>query len=412
MKNGINKRGLLALAFGHMAVDMQTSSLAVIIPLLYVTYKLDYAAAALIVTLNSLTSSFIQPIFGLVSDRKPLRWLLPLGTSLTALGMLLVLFVPSYWLVLLVVIVSGLGSAAFHPEGSRNANYVSGEKKASGMSVFFVGGNLGFALGPILFTVLLGLFGTAGAFGMLVPGFIATVLLWRLMPLYARAATERGQKVKVRTTTTAPVSKGRTIRTLSIILSVISLRSMLQTGLITFIPLYFISLPGEKNKEYAAFLLAVFLFAGAIGTLSGGFLADRLGRKTVMAGSLSVVTPLLLLFLNSSGAVQVITIALAGAALIAASSLTVVMAQEAMPNSIGLASGLTLGLGFGAGGLGAAALGKYADLFGLPQTMMVLAFLPLAVVGFTLLMPGGKKPASVVATPEAAPMQTEQPVSV
>jgi MFS transporter, FSR family, fosmidomycin resistance protein len=387
-----NRLGLLTLAFGHLVIDMQTSALSVLIPLLYVTFKLDYAAAALIVTLNSITSSIIQPLFGLISDKKSLRILLPLGCIVTSVGMVLVLFMPEYWLVLLVVIISGLGSAAFHPEASRNANYVSGEKKASGLSVFFVGGNLGYAFGPIMAALMLGWFGSVGILAMLLPCLIGFILLWRMLPLYARYAAMAGQRQRKAQATAQAGPKTSIARPLSVLISVITLRSMVQTGLVTFIPLYFDSLPGD-NKHYAAFLLGVYLFTGAIGTLVGGRLADRFDRRLIMSGSLALVAPLLLLFLNSSGFVQVLAIALAGGTLILSSSLSVVIAQELLPNRVGLASGLTLGLAFGAGGLGAAALGKYADIFGIGQAMLVIALLPLAVVALSLMLPG-KNPTS------------------
>ncbi len=386
----INKLGLFSLSFSHMTVDMQTSSLSVLIPMLYITFGLDYAAAALIVTLNSFTSSLIQPLFGIISDKRSLRVLLPFSTMLTAAGMVMIIFMPSYGLVLVAVIISGLGSAAFHPEGSRNANYVSGEKKASGLSIFFVGGNIGYALGPIFVTLLIGWLGKSGELFMLIPGILSATLLWRLLPLYTRQAALAQSRVRAKALNTPAAARRKIAGPLSILISIISVRAMVQTGLVTFIPLYFISL-SQDNKGYAAFLLSVFLFAGAVGTLLGGRLGDRFDRKLVVGGSLIVVTPLLLLFLNSTGFVLVVSLAIVGATLMGASSLTVVMAQELLPNRVGLASGLTLGLAFGAGGLGAAALGKFADVSSIGHTMVVLAFLPLVVVALSTLMPSDKE---------------------
>ncbi len=411
MQTGINKRGLGGLAFGHLAIDMQTSSLAVMIPLLLINFRLDYTTAALIVTVNTVTSYALQPFFGLLSDRKPMRWLLPMGCLLAAGGMVAVLFMPDYWLVLLAVMVSGIGAAIYHPEGSRNANFVSGDKKASGMSFFFFCGNMGSALGPIVLTILLGIFGTSGAVGMLIPGLIGGLLLWRLLPLYGQYTPKRNQRRAVTGVLAPPTTRAGMLGLLAMLLSIIGLRSMVQTGLITFIPLYFIA-QSSTNKEYAAFLLSVFVFCAAIGTLIGGPLADRLGHRTVMVATLVLVMPLLLVFLNSSGPIQVIALGLAGITLVAASSLTIVMAQDLLPNNIGLATGLTLGLGFGAGGLGAAALGKYADAFGLGQTLLVIALIPIALVVMSLLIPYKTKNLAV-ARPENSPViapELEQPV--
>lgn len=379
-----NRLGLGVLAFGHFCVDMQTSALAVLIPLLYVTFSLDYASAAIIITTNSLSSSVIQPIFGLLSDRKSLAFLMPLGCLIASTGILLVTFVPAYWLVLVVVVISGLGSATFHPEGSRNANYVSGAKKATGLSVFFVGGSIGFAFGPILITTLFALFGKAGAFGMLLPAAVSSLVLWRLLPVFAIA--RQRHTAKARLSTAIPLSRGRVFYTLSLLISIISLRAMVQTGLVTFIPLYFVS-RNPANHDYAAFLLTVFSLSGAVGTLLGGRLADRFERKVVLALTVALATPCLLIFLNTTGFAQVAALAIGGATLISASTLTIVMAQETLPHRVGLASGLTLGLAFGAGGLGATALGKYGDIFGLDQTMLVLALLPVPVVLLSLLLP-------------------------
>ncbi len=384
---GPDRVGLGALAFAHFCVDMQTSALAVLIPLLYVTFNLDYASAAFIVTMNSLASSVIQPLFGFLSDRKSLRIFMPIGCLIASNGILLVTFVPSYWMVLVVVLFSGLGSAGFHPEGSRNANYVSGSKKATGLSVFFVGGSLGYAVGPILITALFGLFGKAGAFGMLIPAVLSSLVLWRLLPVYAAARVR--QSLKTTGSRGVSLSRGRVAYSLTLLISIISIRSMVQTGLVTFIPLYFLSL-NPDNKNYGAFLLTVFSLAGAAGTLLGGRLGDLFERKVILAVSVAVATPVLLVFLNTSGFIQILALAIAGATLISASSLTVVMAQEILPNRVGLASGLTLGLAFGAGGLGTSALGKYADIFGLSQTMLLLVLLPLPVVLLSLLLPTGK----------------------
>ncbi len=399
----IKRLPLLALAFGHLAVDIQTSGLAILIPLLHARLHLGYAAAAAIVSTQYLTSSVIQPLFGLLSDRRPMRSILPIACLLAALGTGTALYMPSYGLVLAVVVVTGLGSALYHAAGSLQANHVSGDSKATGISFFFAGGNLGFALGPLILLGLINLFGDRGALGALLPGLLASAALMAFIPYYATTGQWQARRARLRTTG-ATVAGGRSsvIAGLVVIVLVIGVRSIIQTGLITFIPLYFAYLsPG--SDAYAALLISVFVFTGAVGTLFGGALADRFGRKPVIVVSLATVLPLLLTFLYSSGPLQVLTIALAGASLIAASSLTVIMAQELLPNNIGLASGLTLGLGFGAGGLGAAALGVVGDRYGLPTTMLVLASLPALLVLFTLLLPGkGRAEAQPVTAPGRA----------
>ncbi len=388
------KLPLLALAIGHFAVDIQTSGIAILIPLLRTQLHLDYGAAAAIVTAQTLTSSVIQPLFGLISDRRPVRQVLPLACLLAGTGTATVLFMPHYLWVLLVVIVTGFGSAAFHAAGSLNANYVSaGANKASGISMFFAAGQLGYSIGPLLLVGLMSAFGPTGILGTLVPAMLGAGVLSLTLSSFA---TGRGWQARQAGAGSAGLvatgSRRHVIWGLTIIVLVISLRSVLQTGLITFIPLYFAAIKPD-SKDYAALLISVFVFTGALGTLFGGALADRLGRKRTMIISLGVVWPLLFVFLRASGALQVLALAFAGASLISASALTVVMAQELLPTNLGLASGLTLGLGFGAGGLGAAVLGVVGDSHGIATTMQVLGWLPIPLVLLCFLLPG--RPAAV-----------------
>jgi MFS transporter, FSR family, fosmidomycin resistance protein len=382
------RHALYALSAGHFVVDMQSSGLAILIPVLQAQLHLDYAAAVAIITAQTVTSSIVQPLTGVLSDRRPVREILPLACLLAGLGTAAALFMPTYALVLVVVIVAGLGSAAYHSLAALNANYVSGDAKATGMSVFFAGGQFGYAAGPLIMVGLLAAFGSRGALGMLVPAVVGAAIVLAFLPFFARGREWRAhlaQTAASRPVTTA--TRRRTIWGMTTIVLVICLRSVIQTGLIAFIPLYFTWLnPG--NKGYAALLLSVFVCAGAIGTLFGGPLADRLNRKLVMVVSMGIVCPLLLIFLNSTGIWQVLAIAISGAALVSAASLTVVMAQELMPNNIGLAAGLTLGLGFGAGGLGLIFLGEIADAYGLTAAMELLVWLPLVLVLVTLLLPG------------------------
>ena len=186
-----NRPALVALALGHFVIDIQTSGLAVLIPLLYVQLGLDYASAAAIVTVQYLTSSVIQPLFGMISDRRPIRTILPIACLLAALGTGTVMYMPSYGLVLAVVVLTGLGSAFYHAAGSLQANFVSGDSKATGISFFFAGGNLGYAMGPLFVVAMLKVFGSHGTLATLVPGVIGSVVL--LFFLRSYATTEQWQ---------------------------------------------------------------------------------------------------------------------------------------------------------------------------------------------------------------------------
>jgi FSR family fosmidomycin resistance protein-like MFS transporter len=379
---------LAALALGHFAVDLQTSGLAVLIPILHQQMGLDYGASAAIVSGQYITSSVIQPLIGLNSDRHPLSYLLPFACVVAALGTGTALFMPNYALVVAVVSIMGLASAFYHATGALNANYLSGRRRATSLSYFFAGGNFGYAVGPLAVLALLRLFGAPGTVLLIVPSAIAAVALIVFMRHYATTASWKARQSATKTSQAAiPGSLRRSAWGMLVVVLIIMVRSVVQIGLVTFIPLYYASLGPERQDE-GTLLLSVFVFTGAIGTIFGGRLADKFGRKRLMIVSMGVVLPLLLLFLNSSGIVQVIAIGLAGASLISAASLTVTMAQELLPTHVGLASGLTMGLGFGIGGLGVAALGRYADVYGLPATMNLLALLPALLVLFTLVLPG------------------------
>ncbi len=395
---------LLALTFGHFVIDIQTSAIAVLIPLLRTQLGLDYAAAATIVMVQNMTGSVIQPLFGVMSDRRPLRQVLPVACVIGVMGAATALMMPTYGLVLLVVALTGIASAAYHATGALNANYISGNKKATGVSIFFAGGQIGYSIGPLFIVALMAVFGPRGTLGTAVPGVLGAAGLAALLPFYAGGQNWRASRPQARADQTAGgLTRRQRASGIGVIVLLISVRSIIQTGLVTFIPLYFASLNGGAT-ERSAFLLSVFVFAGAMGTLFGGPLADRVNRKAMLAVTLGVVAPLLYLFFNTgdaTGIVQVVAIALAGGVLISAAPLTVLMAQEMMPNNVGLASGLTLGLGFGAGGIGAVVLGEVADAAGLPVALHIITVLPILLIALSLLLPG--KPARREATvPEAA----------
>ncbi len=381
----LKRAALSALTAAHTSVDMQTSSLVVLLPLLLTSFKLSYASAAAIISVNSLIIAVAQPFFGLISDRWNLRWLVFAGTALCGLAMAGVLFLPSYWLVLGAVVLSGIGSAAFHPEALTHTRTVSGDHKATGSSVFFFGGNMGFALGPLLCAILIERFGPPGATAMLLPMLLGMALLWWQRRGYERPAPAPHAPRPSVGGVAASFPWGA-LALVSFLLTLLILRSVVQAGLQTFIPLYFTT-EGGMNQAQAAQLVTVMALMGAVGTLFSGPVADRLGRRIVMAGSMAIVLPALFVVFRSEGLVQLAAIALAGAMITAPWTLTVVMIQDAMPNHLGLAGGLTLGTAYGAAGLGVAALGAFADTAGLAQALLVLTALPVLVMLLSLFVP-------------------------
>jgi len=384
---------MAALSSGHWATDLAQGSLPALLPFLAVRFDLSYTMVGALVLAATISSSLIQPAFGLWSDARGALWLLPAGVALAGLGMAFAALAPSYWLVLVGVLASGVGVAAYHPEGSKFASYVSGRRRASGMSLFSVGGNVGFAVGPLLasfFVITLGL-GLDGGALIALPGLAVAVVL--VYSLHHLAAFAPDSEVEVGRSGTRPQWRG-----LSLLLAIVGLRSLAHMGLFTFIPLYEIS--RGHGAGYGTRLLAFFLVAGALGTLVGGPLADRVGRRPVLLGSFVVTPPLIAVYVLVGGAAGVVALFLAGMAVIGTFSVSLVMSQEYMPGRVGMASGLSIGLAIGLGGIAALGLGAVADAVDLETAVLLTAAGPALCILLTLMLPSSR----VVGRREPAPV--------
>jgi FSR family fosmidomycin resistance protein-like MFS transporter len=351
-----------------------------LLPFLIARDHLSYAAASALVLAATISSSVIQPLFGHLSDRLSLAWLMPLGPALGGLGIALVGVSSSYGLTFAAVLLSGVGVAAFHPEGSRFANYVSGARRASGMSLFSVGGNVGFALGPVLLTPVLLAFGLHGTLLVLAPSWLmAGVLVYEL----PRLRSFRSDVVAGRVERS---DEHEAWGPFTILALVIAVRSFIYFGLITFIPLYYIHVL-HAGKAVGGAALSAMLIGGAVGTLIGGPLADRFGRRAVLAGSMAAIPGLVVGLILSGQVLGVIFATLAGAATIATFAVTIVMGQEYLPGRLGASAGVTIGLSIGLGGVGVPLLGLLADAHGLRSVFEAVAALPLLGLALTLLLP-------------------------
>src|SRR5436189_3663795 len=192
MRAGIDARAMTVLAAGHLGTDFANGALPALLPFLVERFDLSYTLAATLMLASAASSSLIQPLFGLWSDRRGAIWLLPAGVALAGIGIALAAVAPSYWLVLVFVVVSGFGVAAFHPEGSKFAAFAGGRRRASAMSLFSIGGNLGFALGPTVATPLVLAFGLNGGLLLAVPGLAVAVALLLLAPFLGSFAPQSG----------------------------------------------------------------------------------------------------------------------------------------------------------------------------------------------------------------------------
>jgi FSR family fosmidomycin resistance protein-like MFS transporter len=315
--------------------------------------------------------------------------LLPGGVALAGLGVGLAAIAPSYGLVVLLVFLAGLGIAAFHPEGAKFASYASGRKRASGMSLFNIGGNAGFALGPIVVTPLVVWLGLRGAVLAVVPVLVASAAMTRMLPYLKGIRPSRGRGAAAEGTDR--------VRAMGILAGVIALRSVAWFGLLTFVPLWAVSV-GDTTAQGNR-LLALMLLAGAFGTLLLGPVADRIGLRRTMVVTQAALTPLILVFVIVGGAVGALALALVGICVVGTFGVTMVLSQLYLPRHLGMASGLSIGLAMGLGGLAAVMLGAIADAIDLETALYVCAIAPAVGTVLCLLLPAPAQASRLAAEP-------------
>ena len=367
-----NLKVLLLLSLGHCMTDIYQSALPAVLPFLKDRLGLSYTTAGVILIASNTASSVVQPLFGLVADKKEKPLMLPLGCLCAGMGLSLLAIPSQYAIILALVLVSGLGVAAHHPEGFKTASYFTGEKRATGMSIFSVGGNLGFALGPIATLFVVQHYGFSFLPLMIVPALVFTILVgifWRaiLVPERTAAATKKAG---------ATPSDTSAYLALSTVISAVIMRSWTQFGLITYIPFYYIDhLKGDPL--YAGKLLSVFLLSGVVGTLVGARLADQWGHKLFLTISFALTSVILPLIFVAKGFFLFVVFGVSGLILISSFAVTMAMAQRLLPNNVGMASGLMAGFAIGTGGIGVTLLGVIADSYGVPAALKCIMLLPV-----------------------------------
>lgn len=364
------------LSFAHCLNDMYSNYLPQMLPFLVVAIALSTTRAAILISVFTISSSLIQPIFGYFLDRQGKRWLVHVGTLWMAIMLSLTGLVQSYPLLVLLAGLAGLGTAAFHPQASTMITVLSGDRKAVLLSTFIAFGSIGFALSPLLLVPLFETYGLQATIYTVLPGIFVALLLY----FYAPENKDLGGKVP---TLSEVIQSLKTARSeLLAITSVIAIRSLAFTGLLTILPLYFQA--QNLSSIASGHLVFIMLFSGAIGGIIGGFISDHYGRKPLIVSSLILTTPLFYGFIHSKGTLSTVFLALAGATLLSSFSVTVVAAQEAIPNNKSLAAGLTMGFAGGIGGLMVIIIGRIGDLYGLSTAIYVLTMLPI-VAGFMAL---------------------------
>ncbi|HST27129.1 MAG TPA: MFS transporter [Rudaea sp.] len=374
----------------HMLNDIMQSVILALYPLLKGEFDLGFFQIGAITLTFQLTASLLQPVVGTITDRHPFPLLLPIGMTFTMCGLLLLSVAPSYPLVLLAVGLIGCGSSTFHPESARVARLASGGRFGLAQSLFQIGGNVGQALGPLLAAFLVlrhgdGTRGHAAWFALI--ALLGMVILLQVSRWYSAHLSQRAKAHHV----LAPQFPASVVRkTIGILLVLMFSKFFYLVSISSFFTFYLIHQFGVSEHN-AANLLSVFLFAVAAGTLLGGPLGDRIGRRRVIWFSILGCAPFtLVLPYVGLGATMVLSVII-GVVLASAFPAIIVYAQDMLTTRIGMVSGLFYGFSFGLGGIGAAVLGLVADHYGLVFVYKICAFLPLLGV-LALFLPDVRPP--------------------
>ena len=371
---------LFALALGHGCADTCSGALLALLPFLVVERHYSYAAAGVFALTASVASAIFQPLVGAHGDRGEAHWLLPTGLLFTGLGIGAVGFATSYPLTLLAVALCSAGVASYHPEGARWARHASSSRVTADMSIFSVGGTVGYAVGPLVVAAVLAPLGLHGTAIIAIIPFAAAIVVAVALRRFRRLPVEehRGERL-----TRALASEWRPF---VILLALFCLASGVATGLLTYLPLFLVQARGSSPAA-SNVMTSVLLAAAAAGTLLGGIAAVRFGRRLVLVVPQLVLVPAIALLPSLGYAGMVPVVIVIGLAMNANVGIALVLAQEYLPAHMGLATGLTIGLCGGLGGLIVAGLGLLGDAAGPSSVLYVIAVLPLAVAVLASRLP-------------------------
>lgn len=375
------------LSLGHMFSDFNQGAVAALLPFLIEQHNYEYAVAAGLIFSMNLISSFVQPFFGYMSDKRNTAWVLPIAILLAGFGFSSLGIAKSYSYLVLGVIISGTGIAAYHPDAAKMVDALAPINKGGKMSIFSFGGNMGFALGPVVTTFLVNMFGIPGVLYLLIPTFLISGIFVFAMPVMAKLANEVKKELaevasRMETDQAKPEKKDNW-KSFTFLILVLTGRSITYYGLNTFLALFWIYILGQ-TKTSGNLALSLLFIVGALGTLLGGRLADEIGFKKVIQISF-VLLPFLLFALSKTTNIKLAFLLLlpTGILLTLQNSSIVVLGQKYLPNNVGLASGVTLGLSVSVGGVATPFLGKIADMTSLVAVFQVLTLITIATAFFS-----------------------------
>lgn len=377
-----------AISFSHLLNDMIQSLILAIYPILKGTFHLNFAQIGLITLTYQITASLLQPLVGLYTDRKPQPYSLPVGMGFTLCGLLLLSIASSFGELLAAAALVGTGSSIFHPESSRVARMASGGRHGLAQSLFQVGGNLGSSMGPVLAAAIIVPFGQPSIAWFSIAALIAIGVLYKIGQWYQlHRQTARG---KTSRKSVHDLSRGRVAGAISILLLLIFSKYFYMASIGTYFTFYLMQ-KFQLSVQAAQMHLFMFLFAVAAGTVIGGPVGDKIGRKYVIWASILGVAPFTLLLPHANLFWTSVLTVIIGVVLASAFSAILVYAQELIPGKVGMVSGLFFGFAFGMGGIAAAVLGWLADAHGIAYVYQLCAFLPLLGL-ITVFLPNLDRP--------------------
>ena len=389
----LNKKYVYLLSLAHLSNDITGGALPAILPFFVAAYGLDYSAAAGLIFASSFLASVIQPAVGWLADKKSRSWYMSLGILMSGVFMGLSGLFQNYWVIFALITISGIGSAIFHPEATRMVNKVSGEKRGTALSIFSVGGNGGFAVGPVVAVAVITAFGIKG---ITIFGFIAIIMAFVLMWIVPKMKGEivradNEEKAAMQFSNHKESNYDNDWNAFAHLTLVIVCSSIVSCGLRSFIPLYWVDVLG-RSAAAAGSALTLLFSLGVVMTLIGGLMADRFGYLKIVRMSYVLLAPIVgLLSMTTNHLTAYLLMVPMGLAMFAPFSSVVVLGQSYLSRNIGFASGVTMGLSISIGGIMVPLIGKFADSYGLVATMQLLAGIAVVAAAASFFLPQPKE---------------------
>lgn len=385
----MKKKYIYILAMGHFSVDLAMGALPAILPFFVSQRGMDYSSAAGLMFAASFLSSFVQPAFGWLADRTSQTWFMSLGILLSGVTMGIAGLFENYWLIFAVITLGGIGSAIFHPEAARMVNKVSGDKKGTALSIFSVGGNSGFAVGPAIVVAAIVSFNLKGTLVLSLAALIMAIVMMICVPMMKKelAGTTAAGSADAGKPAEKAITGRNDWRAFARLTFLIVTSSIVICGLRSFIPLFWVDVLGLSAAAAGSALTLLFTL-GIVTTLIGGLMADKFGYLKIVRMSYVLLAPMVALLSQTTDAVVGYMLMLPiGFAMFAPFSSVIVLGQSYLARSIGFASGVTLGLSFSAGGVMVPLIGWFADNHGLPAAMELLTMVAVFAALSSFILP-------------------------